>query len=95
TEDEQERPVRRPEADEMVAELEYKGRNPDRPIHLPSPSYFPIAVGLSLPVVGYGIIYHGEVWGLAMLALGVLATVTSFIGWAQEPADEEPAGEHH
>ena len=93
TEDDEERPVRREGADALVAELEHTGRHPDRPIHLPAPSYFPIAVGLSLPLVGYGIVYHGEVWGLALLVVGLLATVTSFIGWAQEPSEPEPFGE--
>ena len=95
TEDEEERPVRLETADALVAELEHQGRNPAKPIHLPGPSYFPIAVGLSLPLVGYGIIYHTEVWGVALLAIGALATVTAFIGWAQEPSEEAPAGEDH
>ncbi len=92
-EDDEGRPVRREEADTLVAELEYKGNNPDQPIHLPSPSYFPFAIGISIMLVGYGIVYNAQAWGLTLLVVGILGTVISFIGWAQEPDEEEPPGE--
>jgi cytochrome c oxidase subunit 1 len=93
-EDEEGRAVRRPEADKLVDDLEYLGNNPEKPIHLPAPSYFPIAIGISVMLIGYGIVYSSLAWGVALLVAGVLGTVTSFIGWAQEPS-EEPAGEEH
>jgi cytochrome c oxidase subunit 1 len=94
-EDDEERAVRRDDADALVAELERKGNNPEKPIDLPSPSYFPILIGISIMLVGYGIVYNAQAWGLALLLVGVLGAVTSFIGWAQEPGEEEPPGEEH
>ncbi len=99
SEDEEGRAVRREEAGTLVADLEYRGNNPEKPIHLPSPSYFPILIGISIMLIGYGIVYNSFAWGIALLAAGVLGTATSFIGWAQEPAEEpaeeETDGEEH
>jgi cytochrome c oxidase subunit 1 len=95
TEDEEGRAVRRPEADTLVEELEHLGHNPPKPIHLPAPSYFPVLIGISIMLIGYGLMYSSLAWGLALLAAGILGTVTSFIGWAQEPSEEEPEGEEH
>jgi cytochrome c oxidase subunit 1 len=95
SEDDEGRAVRRPGADALVAELEHKGNNPEKPIHLPSPSYFPILIGISIMLVGYGLVYSAQAWGLAVLVVGILGAVTSFIGWAQEPGEEEPPGEEH
>jgi len=50
-------------------------------VELPSPSYWPLALSLALPVVGFGVIYH---WALAV-AGGVLVLACLF-GWALEPA---------
>ncbi len=95
SEDDEGRAVRREGADALVAELEHKGNNPEKPIHLPSPSYFPFLIGVSIMLVGYGIVYNAQAWGLAVLVVGILGAVTSFIGWAQEPGEEEPPGEEH
>jgi cytochrome c oxidase subunit 1 len=99
SEDDEGRAVRRQGADALIAELEHKGNNPEKPIHLPAPSYFPILIGISIMLVGYGIVYNAQAWGLALLVAGILGAVTSFIGWAQEPAEEpgeeEPDGEEH
>ncbi len=93
SEDEEGRPVRRPEADEIIAKLEYDGLNPKSPIHLPAPSYFPILVALGVPVTFYGVIYHTTAWGKALIVIGVLIMLVSLIGWGIEPL-EEPL-EHH
>jgi cytochrome c oxidase subunit 1 len=89
TEDEEGRAVRRAEADTLVEELEHLGHNPPQPVHLPSPSYFPIVIGFSVMLIGYGIVYSSFAWGIAVLAAGILGAVTSFIGWAQEPEAED------
>ncbi len=88
SEDEEGRPVRRPEADALVQELEEVGLNPPAPIHLPNPSYFPFLVGLFIPLIGYGIIYQEEVWGYPLIALGAVLVVASFLGWGVEPLEE-------
>ena len=94
-EDEEGRAVRKPEADEMVAELEYDGNNPKSPIHLPAPSYFPFVMAMGIPLVFYGIIYHTTLWGKALIGLGALVTLAAVIGWATEPLEEvsSPHGE--
>jgi cytochrome c oxidase subunit 1 len=59
--------------------------NPDRHIHLPSPSYWPIVLAGSLPFIAYGVIYSRF---LAIAGIGVL--LLAMFGWAMEPsvADE-------
>jgi cytochrome c oxidase subunit 1 len=93
TEDEEGRAVRRPEADEIVAGLDRDGRTPDGPIHLPSPSYFPVIMALGLPFIGYGIIWHTETWGKVLLVLGVLTAIGGLLGWGMEPLDA-PSDDH-
>ena len=82
------RPVRRPEADELVATLEHDGLNPPEPIHLPAPSYYPVIVGIAIPIIGYGIIYHDRPFGIPLLLVGALLVIGSFIGWGVEPLEE-------
>ncbi|MFZ0014294.1 MAG: cbb3-type cytochrome c oxidase subunit I [Acidimicrobiia bacterium] len=92
-EDEEGRAVRKPEADQVVADLEYDGLNPKSPIHLPAPSYFPFVMAMGLPMIGYGIIYHTATWGKVLIALGVVIALSALIGWGIEPLEE--AEEHH
>jgi cytochrome c oxidase subunit 1 len=67
--------------DEVIEEEE---RNADGHIHLPSPSYWPIVLASSLPVLAYGVIYHT----LLIVAGGAIAVIGIF-GWLLEPADAE------
>lgn len=94
TEDEEGRAVRRPEADQMIAELEHSELNPESPIHLPAPSYFPFIMALGLPIVFYGVIYHTTVWGKALIAIGAVVTLASLIGWGIEPLEEPMPSAH-
>jgi len=93
-EDEEGRAVRKPDADEMINQLEYDGLNPSGPIHLPAPTYFPIVMALGIPIAFYGIIYHTTAWGKAMILIGALISLSAAIGWAIEPLEEAPT-EHH
>jgi cytochrome c oxidase subunit 1 len=54
------------------------------PIHLPSPSYWPLVSGIGLPVIGYGVLYS---WWL--IGLGSLVVLIGFYGWALEPSVAE------
>ncbi len=92
-EDDEGRPVRRPEADTLVAEYETVGLNPPAPIHLPNPSYYPFFVGMGVPMMGYGVIYQEAAWGIPLLIIGGLVVVGSFIGWGVEPL-EVPHEDH-
>jgi len=96
TEDADGRPVRRPEADALVARLDEEGRNPAEPLHLPNPSYFPIIVAVGLPLIGYGVIFHTGIVGKALIAVGALVTLGGLIGWGMEPLEDEhePAEVH-
>ena len=94
SEDEEGRAVRRPEADTLLVELEDVGNNPPEPIELPSPSYFPILAAAGLPLIAYGIIFHTSIAGKALIVLGALITVGSFLGWGMEPIEEHEGHEH-
>ncbi|HVR79237.1 MAG TPA: cbb3-type cytochrome c oxidase subunit I [Acidimicrobiia bacterium] len=93
-EDEEGRAVRRDDADEIVARIEYEQRNPAGTIHLPAPSYFPFFVALGLPIIFYGVIYHEALWGKASILIGAILTLAALIGWGMEPL-EEPHVEDH
>lgn len=96
-EDDEGRAVRKPDADEIISELEYNGLNPATPIHLPAPSYFPVLMALGIPIIAYGIIYHEALWGKIAIAVGALISLSALIGWGIEPLEEPHAadeGEH-
>ena len=92
--DEDGRAVRKPDAEEMLTQLEYEGNNPESPIHLPAPSYFPFVMAIGLPLVFYGVIYHTTPWGKALILIGVVVMLSSLIGWSLEPL-EEPLEDHN
>jgi cytochrome c oxidase subunit I len=87
-EDEEGRPVRKEDADEVLAKLEDQGLNPPAPIHLPAPSYFPFAMAAGIPIMFYGVIYHESTAGKIAIALGALIALISLIGWGIEPLEE-------
>ena len=93
SEDDEGRPVRRPDADDLVVRLDHEGRNPTEPIHLPNPSYFPFIMSLGLPMIGYGVIWHTALWGKILIGLGALTTIGGLLGWGMEPL-EEPHDDH-
>jgi hypothetical protein len=88
------RAVRKPDADEIVAQIEHDQLNPVSPIHLPNPSYFPFFMATAFPMIFYGIIYHETLWGKALIFVGAIVGLISVIGWAIEPLEEPPQGEH-
>jgi cytochrome c oxidase subunit 1 len=57
-------------------------------VHLPSPSYWPLVLAASLPLIGYGLIFN-----LGLAAVGGLLLVIAAYGWGYEPADDPEA--HH
>jgi cytochrome c oxidase subunit 1 len=65
-------------AEEIMAEQE---ANADHHIHLPSPSYWPIVLAFSLPIIAYGVIYSRY-----FALVGVLILILSMYGWALEPS---------
>jgi cytochrome c oxidase subunit 1 len=56
-------------------------------VHLPSPSYWPLLVAISLPLIAYGIIY--SYW---LAGIGGLLLVGSLYGWGLEPSVDPDAG---
>ena len=58
-------------------------------VHLPAPSYWPIIVAFSLPIIGYGLIFN-----LWLAIPGVLLMLGSLYGWALEPADDLDIDDH-
>jgi len=93
--DEDGRAVRKPDADELVAQIEHDQLNPKEPIHLPNPSYFPMILAMGVPLVFYGIIYHTTLWGKALIAVGVIVGLIGVVGWATEPLEEPHHDEGH
>ena len=62
-------------------------------VHLPSPSYWPIVVCFSLPVIAYGLIYS-----LALALVGGLILFAGVYGWVMEPPDDHEnvhGDDHH
>jgi cytochrome c oxidase subunit 1 len=90
-EDSDGRPIRKEDTDQNLARLEEEGYHPPTPIHLPNPSYFPVLAAAGFPMIGYGILTHQSIAGKALIALGVLTSLSALIGWGSEPLEEE----HH
>jgi cytochrome c oxidase subunit 1 len=83
-------------AEEILSDLE---AHADHHIHMPSPSYWPMLVALTLPFIGFGIIYNHLI-----AVVAAVLTVLSVFGWAMEPSvaddsdydpptDDEPSKE--
>jgi cytochrome c oxidase subunit I len=59
------------------------GHEAGHAIHMPSPSYYPILAAVSLPILGYGLLYS------PILCIdGGLLLLASLFGWANEPSAE-------
>ncbi len=72
-----------------AAEVAQDGSNTN--VHLPSPSYFPILLALSMPIISYGLIY--SLW---LCIPGGMLMVYSMVGWIFEhPDDPNAAHDHH
>jgi cytochrome c oxidase subunit 1 len=83
-EDEEGRAIRKPEADQLLIELEEDGLNPKENITLPNPSYFPIILASGLPLLGYAVIFRS----LALAGVGVILILAGSFGWGTEPLEE-------
>ena len=55
-------------------------------VHLPSPSFWPLAVAVGLPLIGYGVIFN-----LWLALVGGVVTLASLYSWAMEPVDDHDA----
>ncbi len=62
------------------------------PVHLPSPSYWPMVLAFGLPIIGYGLIYN-----LWLCLVGGFLLITAMYGWVMEPSSDPEAGhdDHH
>ncbi len=74
-------------AEDILADQE---ANAEAHIHLPSPSYWPILLAFSLPIMAYGVIYN-----LLLVPVGGAIALLSMFGWGLEPhtaseADYDP-----
>ncbi len=59
-------------------------------VHLPAPSYWPLVLAASIPLIGYGIIF--SLW---LVIPGLLLMAAGLFGWALEPADDLDLDDHH
>jgi cytochrome c oxidase subunit 1 len=53
-------------------------------IHMPDPSYWPLVIGLGLPLLGYAAVFQ-NVW---FAPFGLVIILFGLFGWAQEPTSE-------
>ena len=70
--------VRVKTAEEVHAEL---NAHPDEHMHLPSPSYWPIVLAFSLPVIAYGVIFNRT-----LSIVGTVILLLAAFGWVLEPS---------
>jgi cytochrome c oxidase subunit 1 len=61
-------------------------------VHLPSPSFWPLVVCISFPIIAYGLIF--TLW---LTLLGLIVLFVGLWGWAIEPPDDidHHGDEHH
>ncbi len=59
-------------------------------VHLPAPSYWPIMLAFSIPILGYGLIFN-----LWLIVPAVILMLVALYGWALEPADDLDIDDHH
>jgi cytochrome c oxidase subunit I len=69
-------------AEDLLAEQEASA---DAHIHMPSPSFWPVVVAFSLPIIAYGVIFSR--W---MIAIGFGIALLGIYGWALEPPTATP-----
>ncbi|HSO96713.1 MAG TPA: cytochrome c oxidase subunit I [Acidimicrobiia bacterium] len=64
---------------------------PTHPIHMPSPSFYPLLVAVALPILGYAAVFHSKWYAFVLLPIGALTLAFGVYAWAVEPAtaDEE------
>jgi len=59
----------------------------DPPIHLPSPSFYPLLAAFGMFLVVLGLVYVPV--GLILAGIGVVTVVWGFFGWSMEPLTRE------
>ena len=64
-----------------------KAGQDDPPIHLPSPSYYPILSAFGMFLTVLGLVYVP--WGLFLAGAGVVTIVWGLFGWSMEPVTRE------
>ena len=60
-------------------------------IHMPSPSWFPLALAVGLPIASYGVFTEGTAQ-IALFVVGGALTFGAMLGWALEPSVETDEG---
>ncbi len=75
-----------------IAKVEDVVQKGDGHPHLPSPSYWPIVLAFSLPLIAYGLIFY-----LGIAVIGGALLVAAIYGFSLEPAfdPEAPVDDHH
>jgi cytochrome c oxidase subunit I len=62
---------------------------PTHPIHMPSPSFYPLVVATSLPILGYAAVFHSKWYAFVLLPIGALMLAFGVYAWGVEPATAE------
>jgi cytochrome c oxidase subunit 1 len=95
TEDEEGRLVRLPNYEQVKAASDTNVARHGEPVHMPSPSYYPIVAAFGLLVIAYGMIL-GRNSGVNYLVsvVGAVIVLGGLYGWGLEPSFEPMEVEH-
>ena len=58
------------------------------PIHLPGPSFTPIAISAGVAITLFGLVPDSRLWRLAIVSIGVTIALIAGMVWAREAIRE-------
>jgi cytochrome c oxidase subunit 1 len=95
TEDEDGRLVRLPNYEQVRAASDTNVAPHGEPVHMPSPSYYPIIAAFGLVVIAYGMILgHNSGVNYLVSVVGAVIVLGGLYGWGLEPSFEPMEVEH-
>ena len=95
TEDEDGRLVRLPNYEQVRAASDTNVARHGEPVHMPSPSYYPIIAAFGLLVIAYGMILgHNSGINYLISVIGAVIVLGGLYGWGLEPSFEPMELEH-
>ena len=79
-----------------ITEIELNRSEPNSDIHLPQPSYWPVAASLGMLIGGFGLVYLLDSrLGLLSAVIGGMIIMISVYAWSFEPVNDPEVSDHH
>ena len=79
-----------------ITEIELNRSEPNSDIHLPQPSYWPVAASLGMLIGGFGLVYLlDSMLGLLSAVIGGMIIMISVYAWSFEPVNDPEVSDHH